>query len=218
MSKPLNLDGQKFGEWLVLSTEIKLHGKTKPRTASFCTCKCTCGIIKEICAYDLKRGKSKMCRSCATRKQNTNHKNNTKHNKSYTVEYKTWSDMKRRCYNEKIKNFSDYGGRGIKVCDRWLESFENFYEDMGKRPSIEFSIDRIDVNKDYSPENCRWADQKTQMRNRRNTKIVNYKGVEKPLAQFCEELNLELSTITNRIKIGWSVEKAFTTPIKYIKK
>ena len=170
-----------------------------------------CGNTKIVSTAKLNNGHVKSC-GCLAKT------NAVKHNAINTREYITWTNIKARCTNPNNSAYHNYGGRGITVCNRWLDSFENFYEDMGKRPSIEFSIDRIDVNKDYSPENCRWADQKTQMRNRRNTKIVNYKGVEKPLAQFCEELNLELSTITNRIKIGWSVEKAFTTPIKYIKK
>lgn len=124
--------------------------------------------------------------------------------------------MKTRCYNINSTQFSYYGGRGIKVCDRWLESFENFYEDMGDKPSKNHSIDRIDSEKDYSPENCRWVDNKTQIRNRRNTKMINYKGIVKPLSQFCEELTLPYNIIYTRIYKGWSVEKAFTTPIKII--
>ena len=131
---------------------------------------------------------------------------------------RSYHSMKQRCYNEKCKDYYLYGGRGIKVCDRWLESFENFLEDMGDRPSKNHSIDRIDVNGDYSPKNCRWADNKTQMRNRKNTKIINYKGLVKPISQFCEELALPYRVVYERIKMGWSVEKAFTTPVRVYKK
>ena len=108
-------------------------------------------------------------------------------------------------------HFDSYGKRGIKICDKWLNSFEKFLEDMGKRPSKSHSIDRIDVNGDYTPENCRWADTKTQARNKRNTIIVNYKGVEKSVIELCEELNLNYSKIISRLKRGWLVEKAFET-------
>ena len=207
--KPLNLDGQKFGDWIVLSTEIKLCGK---KTNSICTCRCSCGKIKEVRATFLKKGRSSRCKSCASREKNK------KHSKSYTDEYKIYIGIKKRCYNPNSTAFNYYGDRGIKVCDRWLESFENFLEDMGDRPSKNHSIDRIDVNGDYSPKNCRWADNKTQMRNRKNTKIINYKGLVKPISQFCEELALPYRVVYERIKMGWSVEKAFTTPVRVYKK
>ena len=204
-----NLNGQKFGNWTVLSTEIKLCGK---KTNSICMCRCSCGKIKEVRATLLIKGRTSRCKSCASREKNK------KHGKSYTDEYKIYIGIKKRCYNPNSTAFNRYGGRGIKVCDRWLESFENFLEDMGDRPSKNHSIDRIDVNGDYSPENCRWADNKTQMRNRKNTKIINYKGSVKPISQFCEELALPYRVVYERIKMGWSVEKAFTTPVRVCKK
>lgn len=91
--------------------------------------------------------------------------------KSNPDEYRAWNLMKRRCYNKNDDSYSLYGGRGIKVCERWKESFANFLEDMGKKPKG-FSLDRIDADKDYSPENCRWADWWTQQRNRRNNRVV----------------------------------------------
>jgi hypothetical protein len=87
-----------------------------------------------------------------------------------TVEYKTWIGIKKRCLNSSANNYVNYGGRGIKVCDRWLESFENFYADMGRKPSPEHSIDRIDVDGDYEPSNCRWATRREQMLNTRKQK------------------------------------------------
>lgn len=89
------------------------------------------------------------------------------HGMSNTPEYKAWFEMKRRCYNKNRKGYKNYGGRGIKVCDRWLESFENFYEDMGDRPSPNHSLDRIDVNGNYEPSNCKWSDRTEQNYNQR---------------------------------------------------
>ena len=186
-----NLNGQKFGSLFVLKYDSNYKW----------FCKCLCGKIISVKSAKLKNGDTKTC-GCKIGFSSGNSK---------LVEYKIWLGIKNRCYNKNYMHFDSYGKRGIKVCDRWLESFENFLEDMGKRPSKEFSIDRIDVNKDYSPENCRWVDQKTQARNKRNTKIVNYKGVEKPVIELCEELNLNYSKIISRLKRGWLVEKAFET-------
>ena len=186
-----NLNGQKFGSLLVLKYDSDYKW----------FCECLCGKIVSVKSGKLKNGETKTC-GCKIGFSSGNSK---------LIEYKIWLGIKNRCYNKNYMHFDSYGGRGIKVCDRWLESFENFYEDMGKRPSKNHSIDRIDVNKDYSPENCRWADNKTQARNRRNTIIVNYKGIEKPVIELCEELNLNYHKIISRLKRGWLVEKAFDT-------
>lgn len=105
---------------------------------------------------------------------------------SFKSEYMIWVNMRRRCTQENFLAYERYGGRGIKVCDRWLESFQNFYEDMDKRPSKDYSLDRIDNNGDYTPENCRWADRFTQQRNRRNTK--RYDGLSTP--EWAEKLGI----------------------------
>ena len=100
-----------------------------------------------------------------------------KHGMKGSAEYNCWFSMKKRCYNEKEQNYKYYGARGVTVCDRWRNSFLAFYEDMGKRPSKNHSLDRIDVNGNYEPSNCRWADQVTQNRNQR-LRIDNYSGVK----------------------------------------
>jgi len=104
--------------------------------------------------------------------QNTGNKYAETHGKSKTSEYKAWQDMKYRCYNPNNKDYPNYGGRGIAVCDRWLESFDNFLEDMGRKPGIKYSLDKIDNDGNYEPGNCRWATQKEQGYNKSTTKLT----------------------------------------------
>lgn len=130
--------------------------------------------------------------------------------------FRLWSiyhDIKKRCNNPNSSRFKDYGGRGIKMCDEWLNDFDSF-ADWSKNNgySDELTIDRKDVDGNYEPQNCRWITIKEQCRNKRNTVLVEYNGVTKPLIVWCEELGLIYDTMHDRIKKrGWSVEKAFET-------
>ena len=135
-----------------------------------------------------------------------------KHGWYGTPEYQAWQDMKRRCYDLKRKSFIHYGGRGIKVCDRWLTSFVNFIADMGPRPSSKFSLDRIKNNGDYTPKNCRWSTGKDQQRNKRCNRIIRFDGVSRPQIYWLEIYKLPKTTFTNRLKRGWSLRRALTEP------
>lgn len=133
-------------------------------------------------------------------------------------EYRAWMHIKDRCFNPRSKSWKRYGGRGITVCDRWVYG-ENglhpllcFIADMGFRPDG-LSIDRIEVNGNYEPENCRWADGKTQMRNMTTNRIVLYSGMKIPLSQAAELAGLPYKTVHVRIKRGWSHEKALSVPL-----
>lgn len=132
-------------------------------------------------------------------------------NRSNHPLYNAWNHMMFRCYNPKAKFYSSYGGRGIVVVERW-HIFENFVKDMGKRPKG-LSLDRINNDGPYSPENCRWATLSQQARNRRSVPMYSHNGQTKTLIEWTSELRLEHKTIWNRINVGWTFEKAISFPI-----
>ena len=167
MRKKIDLTGQKFNKLTV----IKPAGKEKSGNILW-ECLCECGNKAVISSYNIRSGRAK---SCGCLRAEVSRKNNTTHNMTKTPEFKAWGNIKQRCYNKNYVGYKNYGGRGIKVCDRWLDKesgFENFLEDMGKKPGKEYSIDRIDTNGDYTPENCRWATNKEQHLNMRTNKII----------------------------------------------
>lgn len=164
--------GEKFNLLTIvkeLDYEIQ-YCKGKPSKIRKVLCACECGNSIEIRLTSLKTGYAKSC-GCLTRIQSKKNLDRKTHGMSKSRIYNVWSAMKERCYDKRNKSYKNYGGRGIKVCDRWLNSFENFYQDMGERPSSEYSIDRIDVNGDYEPSNCKWSTAKEQANNRRNGHI-----------------------------------------------
>ncbi len=143
--------------------------------------------------------------------------NNYKHGMANTKEWNTWVKVISRCTNPKCKNFKDYGGRGIKVCDEWLNSFEAFFEHIGYCPNPQMSIDRIDNEGHYEPGNVRWATKKQQNRNTRKTTKVILNGIAEPLADLCERLNVDHELVRHRfLKYGWTLgESLFTPPKRY---
>ena len=122
--------------------------------------------------------------------------------------------MNRRCGNPKDAAYRHYGGRGITVCDRWRDSFDAFIADMGKRPSRTHSIDRIDNDRGYSPENCRWATRAQQARNKRSSRYLTVGDRTMVAVDWSRETGLSISTITGRLKRGWSPERAISTPVR----
>jgi len=205
--KLIDITGQKFNR---LTAIEKVDGKRW-------LFKCDCGNEKVIDSYCVRKG---ITRSCGCYNAEVASERGTTHGLRNTGEYHAWTGMRRRCNlkNTNKEDFNLYAGRGITVCDRWLESFENFIADMGMKPTPKHSIDRIDVNGNYEPSNCRWATNKEQGRNKRDNFYVTYKNETKALSEWCEILNLNYGTIRNRLKISkWSVEKAFTTPYMWQK-
>jgi hypothetical protein len=140
-------------------------------------CRCDCGKEKIITTRDLKHHKSCGCAKVKAWALSV-------HGLSNSREYKIWTDIKTRCYNPKKHNYQNYGGRGIRMCDRWLNSFSNFIEDMGMRPSKSHSIDRINVDGNYEPSNCKWSTNTEQANNRRTSKFIEFQGVRLTCGQW----------------------------------
>lgn len=173
-------------------------------------CRCKCGTEKVVQVGNLRNGDTKSC-GCYTRELTA--RLFTTHGMSGSAEYKTWICMKDRCTRPNNKDYRDYGGRGITVCERWIHSFENFLADMGNKPSKHHSIDRIDNDKGYEPGNCRWATQREQHNNRRSNVILEFNGIRNTVVGWTRALGFGEWTIYTRLKRGWPVDKTLTTPV-----
>lgn len=204
MTKMHDLTGRKYGRLVVTKVSHKTHSGT------YWFCKCDCGNTIKAIINHLNNGHIK---SCGCLKKENAKKSFTIHGLYKIPEYRAWIGMKSRCYNHKTKGFKNYGGRGIKVCNRWLNSFENFYSDVGKKLFSKASIDRIDNDKNYSPNNCRWTDRVTQNNNKRNS-FLTIDNVTKKLKDWFYEYNIKPITYHNRINRGWSKKEAMITPVR----
>lgn len=176
-------------------------------------CVCDCGNIIDRRLDQIKSGAVKSCgcfkKSMLVKRNKANFYGT--HNKSKTRLYRIWADMKQRCINPKQKVYKNYGGRGIKICDDWKSDFMTFYNwAMNNGYSDKLSIDRLDVNGNYEPNNCRWVNQKVQLRNTRRTIIIKIGNQEKCLKDWCAVYNKPYSTVCGRIKSGYSKTNALT--------
>lgn len=206
-----NLIGERFGRLVV----IKEVGRTK-RMQRLWLCKCDCGNTKILTTGVLKNGAVKSC-GCLRSEMISN--KNYKHGMSETRIYKTWKSMKYRCFNSNADEYERYGGRGITVCKDWLK-FENFYNwAMENGYDDNLTIDRIDNDGNYEPDNCRWISFREQTRNKSINRKITYKGKTKCLIEWAEYFGINPSTIRMRIdRYGWSVEKALETPARIKRK
>lgn len=186
--------GKKFGKLTVLK---KLEERKRGKIAY--ECMCDCGNVAVVIGSDLKSGHIKSC-GCL-------HGNN--HKLSRTRIYSIYRHMKDRCYNKNNKRYKSYGGRGIVICDEWLNNNTLFFDwAMNNGYKDNLTIDRIDVNGNYSPDNCRWITNDEQQRNRRDTRNYTINGVTHCLKDWCEIYNLKYNTVRYRLNRGWNIEKA----------
>lgn len=195
-----DLTGQKFGRLFVIGRANNKSGKPH------WLCKCDCGNEVVVEGYNLKTGHT---RSCGCLQKETNIKRLTTHDLSKSRIYRTWRAIKNRCFNKNLKEYKNYGGRGIIVCAEWLNDFQAFYDwSIMNGYTDELTIDRIDNDGNYEPLNCRWTTRKEQANNRRMCRIFTYNGVTKNYKQWCDFLNINYKTFHTRISRGWEIEKA----------
>ena len=199
MPKFVDLTGRRFGRWLVLS-----RAENKARTQWLCVC--DCGTTKSVQGANLTNGTSISCgcyRDELPRTAQTAAV--TRHGMTDSPTWNSWMAMIKRCYGKYSINYANYGGRGIEVCKRWVDSFEEFLADMGERPEG-MSIDRINVNGNYEPGNCRWATRKQQARNTTTNKIVLFEGKSYCQKELAEKLGIGAQTIRKRMRKGIPLE------------
>lgn len=197
-----DITGQKFGRL----TAIKYVYSDKSRTAVW-QCKCNCGNIVNVKGTELRNGQVK---SCGCLQKERARMSNTKHGKSNTKLHYIWRGMKQRCYNKNDKHYKYYGARDIAVCEEWKDDFMAFYEwAMNNGYKEGLSLDRINNDGNYEPNNCSWVTMKQQNRNTRHNKNYTINGETHCLKDWCTILKLKYSTVANRINLyNWSIERA----------
>lgn len=202
-----DLTGQKFGRLTV----IERVENAKDGQACW-LCQCECGNTKIVRAGDLRRRNTKSC-GCIKREQSIQQL--TIHGLAHTRIYKIWSDMKARCSNPKDTHFREYGERGITVCNEWKNDFMSFYNwSMKNGYTDKLTLDRIDNNKSYSPNNCKYATRREQANNRRSNHFLTFNNETHSLSDWSRIMGIKYSTLLNRIRRNWSVERALTTFVK----
>lgn len=202
----IDLTGKKFGRLTVIRQDGRDdYGRIK------WLCECECGRISTVIGNLLKNGTTKSC-GCLRSEEVKSH--GIRHGMSRSNVYYDWCNMKARCSNPNLANYKNYGGRGISVCERWVDDFQTFYDDVSELPYFGedgYSLDRINNDGDYEPGNVRWADDVTQCNNTRRTILIEYDGRVLSLMEWARELGINHSTLYYRIKRGWDIERAFTT-------
>ena len=195
-----DLTGQTFEHWTVLSRASRRSSSG----AAYWNCQCRCGTLKVVFHSSLLKRTSKSCGCLGHPNQRKPHRK--------TPEYRIWLKMKARCYVPSNPGYAYYGSRGIGIDERWL-TFDNFYLDMGPRPSPKHSIERRDNNGPYTPDNCVWATVEQQANNRRNTHHITFDGQTLTISEWAKQLGLSRKLIYIRLRNGWTPQQAFTLPL-----
>lgn len=207
MGKRIDLTGQRFGRLTV----IKKNGCKNGHILWECDCKC--GNTVTVKGIHLRSGHTQ---SCGCYKSETVTQSHTTHGMSKEPVYSAWNSIIQRCENRNNKSFLDYGGRGIKMCERWRKSFEAFFKDVSMLPNFGkegYSLNRIDNDGNYEPNNVEWADNIAQANNKRSNRQITYNGKTQTLAQWADEYGIRYNTLLMRLRRGWSIEKAMKTKV-----
>ena len=207
MGRPvIDLMGQQFGRLTV----VRMDGKKGNHAAWHCLC--LCGQTVRVTSNNLRAGVTQSC-GCLNRERVSAalKESSTTHGKRYTRVYDVWLNMKQRCTNPNNDHFPAYGGRGISICNRWMDSFEAFYADMGDPPSDDHTIDRKDVHGNYEPGNCRWATREAQASNTQRSVMLTYQGRTQTAKQWALELGIRPGTVAQRARKGWPVDRILST-------
>jgi len=213
MSRIIDLKGKRVGRLMVLR-----RGENTAQGQPQWHCICDCGCFTLVRGDLLRNEKTKSC-GCLKAEMLKSGMFKT-HGASKSRLYSVWQTMKKRVFDKNRKDYKHYGGRGIKICDEWVNSFDSFYGwAISSGYSPELTIDRISNDEDYSPNNCRWVDMSTQANNKRNNRRVAVNGENKTHMEWAREIGGNATIIRDRIeRLGWSAEKAITTPVKKQKK
>jgi hypothetical protein len=204
--KKLDIVGKTFG-WLTIrddNAEYRSHKR-------YVRCQCRCGTEKVILWDNIQNGRIVSCGCYGAERRRVS---KTLHGKCKTTEYNSWASAKQRCYDTNHPKYPKYGGRGIKMCDRWFGSYSNFISDMGLKPSPELTIHRVNNDLGYEPSNCIWANDDIQSNNKTTSHWLECRGEKHTIAQWTKRAGLNQGTIHDRLKRGWDVESAIFTPIR----
>jgi hypothetical protein len=208
----LNLLNQRFGRLLVIGRTQTKYGSGEP---SQWICSCDCGNVINVPTDRLRIGKTRSCGCLRSELTSARGSDRRTHGMTGTAEYRAWIAIKNRCGENGQINYVD---RGIRVCQRWIDSFENFYNDMGPRPSDAHSIDRRNNDGHYEPSNCRWATSVEQQNNRRVNKILEIQNSKMTQAETARSISINVRTLASRLRRGMSVDEALSKPVQHKKK